>query len=304
MNTEVKQPAMVQRFVTNDFSIRAASVDATSVVAHMQELQMTRPIPTVAVGRTMVGALLLASHLKEGQEVGILIKGNGPLLTTFAQANFNGQVRGYTSAPSYEPYEYPQQLSLKESIGNGFLTVARHQPFQLHPYQGTVELVSSEIGDDIAYYLQQSQQIRSIISLGVYLDSAGKVKSAGGVLVEIMPGVEEQIIDQLESNYTKNKADISKMMHEGRTPEELVHKFLEGFKYTSIPHDYPISYSCPCDKNRVKNALSVLGITELDDMIDKKEVAQIQCQMCGRPYQITPEEILEIRQFLFKNSLH
>lgn len=304
MSTESKKIEMVQRFVTNDFSIRAASVNATQVVAHMQELQMTRPIPTVAVGRTMVGALLMASHLKDGQEVGVLIKGNGALTTLFAQANYNGQVRGYTNAPEYEPPVYPQQLSLKEAIGNGFLTVARHQPFQAHPYQGTVELVSSEVGDDIAFYLHQSQQIRSIISLGVYLDAFGKVRAAGGVLIEIMPGVEDTLINKLEENYNKNKKDISEMMKAGLQPEVLVHKFLEGFEYSSIPHDFPISYSCPCDKNRVKNALSILGIEELDDMLEKKEVAQIVCQMCGRPYQIQPEEILEIRQFLFKNSLN
>jgi molecular chaperone Hsp33 len=294
----------VHRFVTNDLSIRAASVNATAVVAQMQKLQATLPLPTVAVGRTMVGAILMASQLKEGQEIGILVKANGPIASVFAQANFNGHVRGYTSSPLYEPYEYPPHLSLKEAINGGFLTVVRHQPFQRQPYQGTVELVSGEIGDDLAYYLHQSQQIRSIISLGVYLDTFGKVKSAGGVIVEVMPGVEDEVVEKLEANYSKNKSEISKMILDGEDPETLVKQFLDGFLLTNIPHEHKVEYSCPCNRDRVKGALTVLGIAELDDIIAKQEVAHITCQMCGRPYDLTPAEVLEIRQALFKSSLH
>jgi molecular chaperone Hsp33 len=294
----------VHRFVTKDLSIRAASVNATNVVAHMQKLQATLPLPTVAVGRTMIGAILMASQLKEGQEVGILVKGNGPINSVFAQANFNGYVRGYTSTPLYEPLEYLPHLSLKEAIGTGFLTVARHQPFQRQPYQGTIELVNGEIGDDLAFYLHQSQQIRSIISLGVYLDIYGKVKSAGGVIVEVMPGVEDDVVLQLEANYAKNKAQLSKMILDGAEPDVLVNQFLEGFQLTRIPHEYNLEYSCPCDRERVKGALLILGIRDLDDMIAKKEVAHITCQMCGRPYDISIEEIIEVRQQHVKNSMH
>jgi molecular chaperone Hsp33 len=294
----------VHRFITNDLSIRAASVNATHVVAHMQQLQNTSPLPTVAVGRAMVGAILMASQLKEGQEVGVLIKGNGPLNNIYAQANFNGRVRGYTSTPQYEPFEYSAQLSLADAIGGGFLTVVRHQPYQRQPYQGTIELVSGEIGDDLAYYLHQSQQIRSIISLGVYLDAFGKVRSAGGVIVEVMPGVEDEVVAKLEVNHNKNKNQISKMILDGEDPETLVKQFLEGFPLTSIPHDHQIEYFCPCDRERVKGALAVLGLQELDDMITKKEIANITCQMCGRLYDLAPEEVLAVRQQLFKSSLH
>lgn len=294
----------VHRFVTNDLSIRAASVNATEVVSHMQKLQNTQPIPTVAVGRTMVGAILMASQLKEGQEIGILIKGSGPLNSVYAQANFNGHVRGYTICPLYEPFAYTESLSLNEAFGKGFLTVVRHQPFQRQPYQGTVELVTGEVGDDLAFYLHQSQQIRSIISLGVYLDSFGRVKSAGGVIVEVMPGVEEEVVEKLESNFGKNKSAISKMIYEGHNPAVLVQQFLEGFEITQIPHDFEVKYFCPCSKERVMGALSILGLDELDDMIQKNEGAQITCQMCGRPYQLSTDEVLEVRQQLFKNSLH
>lgn len=294
----------VHRFVSNDFAVRIASVDATEVVARMQQLQQTRPLPTVAVGRSMVGALLMASQLKDGQEIGVLVQGEGPLSRIYAQADFQGRVRGYVNVPQYEPASYSSSLSLQEAIGGGMLTVVRHQPFQRQPYQGTVPLVSSEIGEDLAFYLHQSQQIRSVISLGVFLDTYGRVEAAGGVLIEVMPGVEDNVIDKIEANQKNASRDISKLIRDKKSSLELIQPYLEGIPFTEIPHDYPIEYSCPCSSDRVKNALSILGIEELDDMIAKKEKTQIICQMCGRPYEMSLEDIQEVRNALYKSSLH
>lgn len=294
----------VHRYVSNDFAVRVASVNATAVVAKMQQLQQTRPLPTVAVGRALVGALLMASQLKEGQEVGILIQGEGPLSRVYAQANFNGKARGYVNVPQFEPPSYSPVLQLKESIGGGLLTVVRHQPFQRQPYQGTVPLVSGEIGEDLAFYLHQSQQIRSVISLGVFLDTYGRVEAAGGVIVEVMPGVEGNIIDKIEENQQKVSREISKLIRERKTPMELVQPYLDGIPFTEIPHPYTVEYSCPCSEERVKNALSILGLEELDDMIAKEESSQIVCEMCGRPYELSPDDIKEVRNALYKSSLH
>ncbi len=294
----------VHRFVSNDFAVRIASVNATEVVARMQQLQQTRPLPTVAVGRSMVGALLMASQLKDGQEIGVLIQGEGPLSRVYAQADFQGKVRGYVNVPQYEPTSYSSTLNLQEAIGGGMLTVVRHQPFQRQPYQGTVPLISGEIGEDLAFYLHQSQQIRSVISLGVFLDTYGRVEAAGGVIVEVMPGVEDNIIDKIEANQKNASREISKLIREMKSPLELAQPYLEGIPFTEIPHDYPIEYSCPCNADRVKNALTILGLEELDDMIAKEEKTQIVCQMCGRPYEMSLEDIKEVRNALYKSSLH
>ena len=294
----------VHRYVSNDFAVRIASVNATEVVARMQQLQQTRPLPTVAVGRSMVGALLMASQLKEEQQVGILIQGEGPLSRVYAQADYNGKVRGYVNVPHFEPTSYSSTLSLKESIGGGLLTVVRHQPFQRQPYQGTVPLVSCEVVDDLAFYLHQSQQIRSVIALGVFLDTYGRVEAAGGLIIEVMPGVDEDIIEKVEANQKNASKEISKLILQNKSPLELVEPFLEGIQFTEIPHDYPIEYSCPCTLDRVKNALSILGVEELDDMIAKEEKSHIVCQMCGRPYELNLEDIQEVRNSMYKSSLH
>jgi molecular chaperone Hsp33 len=296
--------AKVHRFVSNDLTLRAAAVDATEVVAHMQKLHNSYPIATSGVGKAIVGSLLLASQLKDKQQVGLLFRGNGPLKSIYAEASFEGRVRAYTPNPQFQPESYEGGLKLSEALGHGTLTVARHTPFQKQPFNGMVNLVSGEIGEDIAHYLHQSHQIRSIVALGIYLDQHGKVIKAGGVIIEVMPGVEELIVELLQTNTDKNKPSVSRIMRDGGNPIDLVKPYMEGIDFTQIDHPYEVEYHCPCSEERVEAALQVLGEADLADMIDKKEEPEITCQMCGKPYKFGVDKVIEIRNFLYKNSLN
>jgi molecular chaperone Hsp33 len=184
------------------------------------------------------------------------------------------------------------------------LTVTRQQPFQKQPHHGTVEMVSGEIGDDIAHYLIQSHQIRSLVSLGVYLDAFGKVQAAGGIIIEVMPGVEESLVTQIQKNAESFKENISKMLLNGAKPADLVAPYMAGVPFTEIEHGHVVKYSCPCSKQRVLRAIETLGEAEIQDMISKQEPAEIVCQMCGRPYEVSVAELTELKQDMQKEKLH
>lgn len=294
----------VHRFVSNDLTVRVAAVDATDVVREMQELHHSLPVATVAVGRAMVGAILMASQLKEKQKVGLLIKGDGPLVSVYAEASYEGEVRGYSVKPSFEPSTYEGGLKIGAAIGKGTLSVARHLPFQKSPHHGTVELSSGEIGEDIAHYMLQSHQVRSIVNLGVYLDTFGKVSAAGGLVVEVMPGVEDEIVQKLQENSDRFKGNISKMILDGAKPIDLVRPYLEGIPFTALDHEPHVHYFCPCTKERVSAALQLLGLEDLDDALQKKEELEIICQMCGRPYKMALQDIQVVRDHLYRESLN
>lgn len=294
----------IHRFVSKDYTLRIAVVDATEVVRHMQVLQKTKPLATMGVGRAMVGALLMASQLKDGQEVGLLFKGNGPLKSIYAEATYEGNVRGYTPNPEYMAFVEEDVLNLGKALGFGNLTVARHQPFQRQPFNGTVEMASGEIGDDIAHYLHQSHQIPSCVSLGVYLDGNGVVLAAGGIIIEMMPGVEDDVAERLQKNVDAPKTPISKMILDGATPEQLLAPFMDGIPFIEIPHEQSVQYHCPCTLERVMRALSTLGEDGLQEMIDDAEPSTITCQVCGRAYQVEVAHLSELQEEIRRNSMH
>lgn len=294
----------IYRYCSNDFTVRASAVDATLVVQEMQMLQNTMPIATVGVGKAMVGALLMAAQLKEKQQVGLLFRGNGSIKSIYAEADFEGNVRAFTPNPGYEPANYDKGLSVAEALGTGTLSVARHQPFQKQPFHGTVALVSGEIAEDIAHYFHQSHQIRSVVALGIYLDEYGKCVKAGGVIIEVMPGVDEKVVSAIEGNVQIMQPSVSKILREGGKPFDLVEPFMLGIPFTELDHPIEAKYFCPCDSDRVKGALGILGVAELQDIIDKGESQEVVCQMCGKPYSISVEEVSNLKDQLYKNSMH
>jgi len=292
----------VHKFLSEDLTVRIAVVNATSVVDEMRSIQNSYPIPTVAVGRTMVAALLMASHLKNGQELSLYFQGNGPLGRVFAEANFEGHVRGYCNHPHIQlPLEAGLQIGA--AIGIGLLTVTHHMPGQDEPHRGTVIIRTGEVGDDIAFYLHQSHQIPSVVSLGVQLNEYGLVQAAGGILIELMPGHSEETVRLIEENVRKAPS-VSKRLMEGASVLDIVRDYLGETPLMELDHPYPFKYHCRCSMERVLRSVMLLGIEEIDRALADAKPLDAACEFCGRHYEVGKEELTKLRNDLYKVSLN
>ncbi len=292
----------VHKFLSEDLTVRIAVVNATSVVDEMRSIQNAYPIPTVAVGRSMVAALLMASHLKEGQELSLYFQGNGPLGRVFAEANYEGHVRGYCNN-SHIQLPIEGDLSIGAAIGIGLLTVTHHLPNQQEPHRGTVIIRTGEVGDDIAFYLHQSHQIPSVVSLGVQLNEYGLVQAAGGILIELMPGHSEDMITLIEEN-VKKAPSVSKRLMEGASVEDIVRDFMGETPLMELEHPFPIKYHCRCSMERVLRSVMLLGIDEIDRALADEKPLDVACEFCGRHYEVGAEELTKLRNDLYKISLN
>jgi molecular chaperone Hsp33 len=293
----------VHKFLSEDLTVRAAAVVATRAVDEMRSIQNSYPVPTVAVGRAMVGSLLMASHLKNGQELSLYFQGNGPLSRVFAEATFEGQVRGYCNNPQLQVPIEGDRLPVGESIGIGLLTVTHHLPTGNTPHRGTVIIRTGEIGDDIAFYLHQSHQILSVVALGVHVNPYGLVEAAGGILIELMPGHTEETVKKIEEA-VKRAPGISKRILEGANAEDLLKDYLGDFKLHEIDHPHPIEYHCRCSYERVLRSLMLLGLEEVESAIADAKPLDVVCEFCGRKYEVGGEDLQKIRTDLYKVSLN
>lgn len=293
----------VHKFLTQDLTVRIAVVNATKVVDEMRSIQNSYPLATVAVGRSMVAALLMASHLKNGQELSLYFQGNGPLGRVFAEANYEGQVRGYCNHPNFQAPIEGEQITIGAAIGIGLLTVTHHLPGQDEPHRGTVIIRTGEIGDDVAFYLHQSHQIPSVVALGVHLNPYGLVDSAGGILIELMPGHSEETVAKIEAG-VKTAQTISKRFLEGATPLDIVRDYIGDTPVMELDHPYPTVYHCRCSKERVLRSVMLLGIQEIENAIEEAKPLDVNCEFCGRHYAVTTEELGRLRNDLYKVSLN
>jgi len=155
--------------------IRAVGVITTRAVEEAKQRHKLSYVATAALGRAMSSGLLLASSMKkEGSRVNIRIKGNGLLGGLMVDAGLDGTVRGYVENPAVELPPNPQgKLDVGGAVGKeGFLYVVRDVGYGYN-YSSTVELISGEVGEDIANYLMTSEQTPSALLVGVFVGKDG-----------------------------------------------------------------------------------------------------------------------------------
>lgn len=177
------------------------TTDVAQIAAQKHELSL---LSKVLLGRALTGAMLLASSLKGEERLRLRIEGNGPVGALVTEANSVGEIRGFVQNPD-AALDPAQHTSVGDGFGLGLLTVTKTLYNEADQISGTVELINGTISSDIAYYLAQSEQIPSAIHLDVQLDDNGEIVSAGGVLIQALPGAPENIISKLEQNLINMK---------------------------------------------------------------------------------------------------
>ncbi len=280
------------RVITTNKEIRALAVRSTDLVNEGQKRHQTTPVATAALGRTLTGALLVGSLIKSGDEIILKIKGDGPIGTIVADANQEGEVRGYVTNPNIKFLKNKAgKLDVARAVGKGQLSVTKINRFK-DPYEGKVALVSGEIAEDLTYYFTSSEQIPSAVGLGVLVDTDLSVKAAGGFLIQLLPDASDETIERLEENLKKIKS-VSKMIESGFTPEELLDKLLEGFEYRLMARK-DVVYKCRCSRERSSELVLSLGEEEIKKTLQEQGQIEVQCHFCNEKYRFLEEEINEL----------
>lgn len=280
-----KHKERVMKFYTKDLALRASATVTTELVRDMVSMQNSAPPASIALGRLITAAVLMATQQKDGQRIGIRVMGDGPLGELFVDASYEGKARGYCQNPLADVPLKDGSVDVAKAVGKGVIAVTRNVPFQKQPHQGIVPLVTGEISQDLANYFKQSQQTPTLIALTVSLDKTGQVKAAGGVLIELMPGADESVIEQLEkkASLTPKLSDLL----ESPNPEmDMVHRFIHDSELVAVEHEHAIEFFCPCTMERVERTLGLLGRSTLAEMALKGEPVLVNCEFCQRQYSV------------------
>jgi molecular chaperone Hsp33 len=237
---------------------------------------------------------MAASMKRSGSRVNVRVKGDGPLGGVLADAGLDGTVRGYVGNPSVElPPNHKGKLDVGGAVGAGFLYVVRDLGHG-YPYSSTVELVSGEIGDDVAHYLASSEQTPSALVLGVFVGEQG-VTAAGGILIQVLPKAarDEKLVATLESRVGA-LSGFTPLLQAGKTLTEIFNDLLGDMELNIFPETQMLRFHCGCSFDRVLGALKILGEAELQDMIVKDNGAEATCEFCGNIYQASSDDLTQL----------
>jgi molecular chaperone Hsp33 len=285
----------ILRVTAGDGQIRAFFADTKNTADKAAAIHRTTPVMTAALGRLMTAAAIMGLMLKdEGDLVTLQIKGKGKAQGLLATADNNGKVKGYPYNPDADaPKKANGKLNVSGVIGEGSLTVMKDMGAG-EPYNGTVELVSGEIAEDIAYYYAQSEQTPSVVSLGVLVDVDYSVKQSGGFIIQLMPGAGEWLVPYLEEK-VRGLSSITAFYEDGGSPEKLAETLFADIGW-EIHEKNPVEFYCNCSRERVEKVLLSLGKQELEDIIEKDGGAALNCHFCHARYDFSKDDIARLIQ--------
>lgn len=265
-----------------DGQVRVLAIDSTDIVSEALKIHGLSPVATGALGRFLTAGALMGAMLKnDTDKLTLMINGGGPLGKMVVCSDKTATVKGYVQNPLVDiPLNNLGKLDVGGAIGtNGMMTVIKDIGLK-EPYSGSVEIVSGEIGDEFAKYFMESEQTPSAVAVGVLVNNKGEVPFAGGYIVQLMPNVEDTIVDMIEGRVA-NMKPVTTLLKEGFSLEEIV-KAVTGDEEVKILEEINSEYKCDCSRERMERAIKALPAQEKMDIIVKEGKIEIKCSFCGR----------------------
>ena len=284
----------IVRAVTDDGLIRAFGCYTKNTVEKSRNYHNTSPVATAALGRLLTAAAMMGSMLKgEKDLVTLQLNGNGPLGRVLAVSGCDCRVKGYVDNPVVDiPLNSAGKLDVGSAVGtDGFITVIQDLGLK-EPYIGKIPLVSGEVGDDLVKYFAISEQVPSIVALGVLVDKDFSVKNSGGFIIQVMPGATDEDITKLEENI-KNVKSVTQMLEDGMNIEEIMGVALAGFDF-HFTDKKDVEYYCNCSRKRVRKVLKSIGADEIEAIINEDGKAELDCHFCNEKYLFNMDDLQEI----------
>jgi len=283
---------LIQGTAANN-TIRLIATVTTDLVNEACSRHNTSPTASAALGRLLTGALLLGRTFKDLEILTLQVRGDGSLGSATAEASPHGTVRGYVNNPEADlpPNELGKFDVGKLIKGNGsaMLNVTREAGFEIglrkEPYTGSVPMTSGEIAEDIAYYLNRSEQINSAVALGVFYEyEQAQVTAAGGLLIQAMPDADPNILVMIEDTVSR-MPHLTELIRNGADAEQILQEAL-GIIPFDVMERIPVEFRCRCSYERAVSLITALGEAEIKDMIEKDNGTDLTCGFCNETYSL------------------
>lgn len=278
--------------LAKDAGLRGYICITTETVSEAARRHKTAPTATYTLGKALTAAALMGGLLKVRQRVALKWQGNGPLIKTLVEADANGRVRGYTDNPDVDVRTAEGEYDIVTAIGRAGVLVVVKDLLLPELSEGVVHLVESDIDSDLVYYMEQSEQIPTLVQTFVTLDDVGQVTHAGGLLLQPLPPYQPDIIETMRERL-QELPPLRDLVDGDLNPQALLSEIMVGMSPEFISK-YRVRFECNCSWERSRQLLAALGKEELEDMLATEGRAEVECHFCHEVYVFEQDDLESI----------
>lgn len=289
------------RGIDKDKTFRIFAVKSTDVVDEARRNHQASPTASAALGRALTVGLMMGYMMKNDKDkLTVKINGGGPIGTILITADNKGNIKGYADNPTVDVERKSNgKLDVGSLVGiDGKITVIKDIGLK-EPYVGTSDIVTGEIAEDLALYYFLSEQTSSAIAAGVLVNADSSIKSAGGLIVQPLPGISTEEVKRLEELFAKMKS-VSEYFDTEKDVEEIVEDIFKDFEI-KITEKIPVQFKCDCSNERIDGVLVSLGEDELKKIIEEDKKAEITCTFCNKKYEYNIDQLENLMNIVKKD---
>ncbi len=269
----------LQRFIFKNTCVRGEIIRLDKTLKTiLQQHHFTHDICDL-LSQTLCATTLLSATLKYDGQLTLQFQGQGPLKMLVAKCDNQYRMRG---TAKWDEESLPDHIKHDFEKGQLVITIKKNKNHQ--QYQSIVPIQHQSISQSLEHYFLQSEQLETRF----WLAYDHHTKTAVGLLLQQLPA-EIQDQDQWQNIQTLANTITDKELINWPTEMLLKNLFHEETIQLFDPH--PVDFYCPCNADKMLNAISVLGESEALEILKANRLIEVTCEYCNNHFEFNADEI-------------